>query len=60
MVQAVNAYEILVSKTVVKRQLERSRRWWEDNIKIQYARLFALVRVKCFAHLIPLNPVKQQ
>jgi K+-sensing histidine kinase KdpD len=29
-----NAYKILVGKSERKRQLERSRRRWEDNIKM--------------------------
>jgi len=30
----INAYKILVRKSERKRPLERSRRKWEDNIKI--------------------------
>jgi hypothetical protein len=31
-----NAYEILVGKSEVKRELERSRHRWKDNIKMGF------------------------
>jgi hypothetical protein len=33
-----DAYRILVGKPDGKRPLRRSRRWWEDNIKMDFER----------------------
>ena len=32
----INAYRVLVKKTVKEGELERPRRKWEDNIKIDF------------------------